>query len=61
MKNLYKSENSQIDLIQNRIASKDVQIYLAEGELGQNARIKGSSLIKDGNISIIENLHFYYL
>ena len=54
-KNLYKSENSQIDLIQNRIASKDVQIYLAEGELGQNARIKGSSLIKDGNISIIEN------
>ena len=54
-KNLYISENSYIDLAQNRIASKDIQIYLAEGELGQNARLKGSSLIKEKNISIIEN------
>ena len=53
--NLYISENSQIDLTQDRIASKDVQIYLAEGELGQNARLKGKSLISEKNISIINN------
>ena len=54
-KNLYISENSQIDLSQNRLASKDVQIYFADGELGQNAKLKGSSLISEKNFSIIKN------
>ena len=53
--NLYISENSQVDLLLNKIASKDIQIYLAEGELGQNARLKGRSLILEDNFSIIEN------
>ena len=53
--NLYISENSQVDLSQNRIASKDVQIYLAEGELGTNARLKGKSLTSEKNFSIIKN------
>ena len=54
-KNLYISENSLIDLSQNKLASKDVQIYLADGELGQNARLKGNSLISENNFPIIEN------
>ena len=44
-----------MDLSQNRIASKDVQIYLAEGELGTNARLKGKSLTSEKNFSIIKN------
>ena len=53
--NLYVSENSQVDLNQNRIASKDVQIYLVEGELGTNARLKGKSLTSEKGLSIIKN------
>ena len=56
--NLYISKNSQVDLIQNRIASKDIQIYLTEGELGQNARIKGKSFTSEKNFSIIKNAIF---
>ena len=32
-----------INLSDESIASKDVKIYFADGELGQNARLKGSS------------------
>ncbi len=53
--NIYKSNNAIIDLNNERIAAKDIQIYFAEGELGENARLKGSSLISENNISIIKN------
>ena len=36
-----------------KIAAKDIQIYFAEGELGKNARLKGSSFTSENNISTI--------
>ena len=53
--NIYKTTNSIIDLGNERLAAKDIQVYFAEGELGKNARLKGSSLISEKNISIIKN------
>ncbi len=53
--NVYKSENAMLDLNNERIAAKDIQIYFASGELGKNARLKGTSLISENNISIISN------
>ena len=53
--NIYKSNNAIIDLKSQNLAAKDIQIYFAEGELGKNARLKGSSLISEKNISIIQN------
>ena len=53
--NLYKSNNAMLDLNNQKIAAKDIEVYFAEGELGKNARLKGSSLISDNNISIINN------
>ena len=58
--NIYKSNNAIIDLGNVRLAAKDIQIYFAEGELGENARLKGSSLLSENNISIIKN-EFYLL
>ena len=57
-KNEYKSENSIINLKNKKIAAKDIQIYFGKGELGDNARIKGSSLIKENKTSIISNAIF---
>ncbi len=53
--NIYKSNNAIIDLTNERLAAKDIQIYFAQGELGENARLKGSSLKSENNISIIKN------
>ena len=53
--NIYKSNNAIIDLNNERIAAKDIQIYFTEGELGKNARLKGSSFISENNISTIKN------
>ena len=53
--NIYNSNNAIIDLGNERLAAKDIQIYFAEGELGENARLKGSSLVSENNISIIKN------
>ena len=53
--NIYKSNNAMIDLSNKKIAAKDIQIYFAEGELGKDARLKGSSLISENNISTIKN------
>ena len=53
--NIYKSNNAIIDLANERLAAKDIQIYFAQGELGENARLKGSSLISKNNISTIKN------
>ena len=53
--NIYKSNNAFIDLKNNRIAAKDIQIYFAEGELGKNARLKGNSMHSENDITIIKN------
>ena len=53
--NIYKSNNAMLDLNNKKIAAKDIQIYFAEGELGKNARLKGSYLVLEDNTSIIKN------
>ena len=54
--NKYVSENSMIDLKNQKIASKDAELYFNEnGQLGKNARLKGSSLINEKNKTIISN------
>tara|TARA_A100001011_G_scaffold399839_1_gene510484 strand:- start:482 stop:2857 length:2376 start_codon:yes stop_codon:yes gene_type:complete len=53
--NIYKSNDAIIDLNGERLATKDIQIYFAQGELGENARLKGSSLISENNVSTIKN------
>ena len=53
--NVYKTNNGIIDLENERLAAKDIQIYFAKGELGENSRLKGSSLISENDISIIKN------
>ena len=52
---VYMSNNAIIDLGNEKLAAKDIQIYFAEGELGKNARLKGSSLTSENNLSIIKN------
>ena len=54
--NIYNSSNSIIDLNNEKISSKDIELYLNEkGELGQNARLIGSSLKSEKNLSIIND------
>ena len=53
--NKYITENAFIDLSNNRIAAKDIQIYFKEGELGTNARLKGNSMYSENDITIIKN------
>ena len=53
--NVYNSNNAIVDLGNERLAAKDIQIYFAKGELGENARLKGNSLLSENNISIIKN------
>ena len=49
-------KNSMIDLNKKKIASKDIELYFNEnGQLGKNARLKGSSLISENNKTIINN------
>ena len=55
LSNEYKSNNSFIDLNNNQIAAKDIQIYFAEGEMGQDARLKGSSMISKDEVTTISN------
>ncbi len=53
--NEYKSNNAFIDLNNNEIAAKDIQIYFAEGEMGKDARLKGSSMISKDDVTTISN------
>ena len=54
--NRYVSKNSMVDLNNNKIASKDIELYFDEnGQLGKNARLKGSSLISENDKTIINN------
>ena len=57
-KNKYNSNLVIINLSDESIASKDVEIYFADGELGQNARLKGSSFKSENDISEITNAIF---
>ena len=52
--NEYITNNALIDLTTNKIAAKDVQIYFAKNsDFGENARLKGNSMISDNNKTII--------
>ena len=53
--NEYKSNNSFIDLNNNKIAAKDIQIYFAEDQMGKDARLKGNSMISVNDITTISN------
>ncbi len=53
-KNIYKTNEAIIDLNLDKIAAKDIQIYFAKGELGENARLKGNSITSSKNESIIQ-------
>ena len=54
--NKYVSEKSIINLNDQKIASKDIELLFNEnGQLGKNARLKGSSLISENNKTIIKN------
>ena len=54
--NKYISKKSMIDLNEQNIGSKDIELYFNEnGQLGKNARLKGSSLISENNKTIISN------
>ena len=54
--NRYISKNSLIDLNDQKIAAKDTELYFNDdGELGKNARLKGSSLISENNKTVINN------
>ena len=57
-KNKYSSNSSIIDLNDEKILSKDVEMYFADGELGQNARLKGLSFKSEENISEITSAIF---
>ena len=54
--NRYITKNSIIDLNDQKIASKDIELYFNQnGQMGKNARLKGSSLISENNKTIISN------
>ena len=53
--NEYSTSNALIDLNNNKIAAKDVQIYFSEnGDFGKNARLKGNSMMSDDNFTTIK-------
>jgi len=54
--NKYVSKKSMVNLDLQKVGSKDIELYFNEnGELGKNARLKGSSLISENNKTIISN------
>ena len=57
--NKYVTKKSMINLNDQKIASQDIELYFNEkGQLGKNARLKGSSLISKDNQTIINNAIF---
>ena len=54
--NRYVTKESIIDLNNPKIASKDIVLYFNDkGQLGENARLKGSSLLSENKKTIINN------
>ena len=54
--NRYVTKESIIDLNNPKIASKDIELYFNDkGQLGENARLKGSSLLSENKKTIINN------
>ncbi|AFS47065.1 Organic solvent tolerance protein [alpha proteobacterium HIMB5] len=51
--NKYNTGNAIIDLSNQKIASKDIEILYSKGELGENAKLKGKSLLMENNITNI--------
>ena len=54
-KNLYKTNNTIIDLTNNRIAAKDIELIIRSSQDVSTGRLKGSSMISENNISKIQN------
>ena len=53
--NKYFSNETMISLTKNEILAKDIQVYFSKsGGLGENARLKGSSMISNNNSTIIK-------
>ena len=54
--NIYNTNEAIINIQDKKIVAKDIEVYLnSEGGLGGNARIKGSSMISENNITEINN------
>ena len=45
--NIYKVKNTRIDLNQEKILSKDPEIYLSDNSSQKNSRLKGRSMVMD--------------
>ena len=57
--NKYVTKKSMINLNDQKIASQDIELYFnKKGQLGKNARLKGSSLMSEDNQTIINNAIF---
>ena len=55
-RNNYISKNSIIDLQNEKILSKDIELFFNDkSEFGSNARLKGTSLISEENETIVSN------
>ena len=53
--NKYFSNEAAIDLNNNEIAAKDIQVYFSKsGDLGNHARLKGNSMISNKDSTIIK-------
>ena len=53
--NRYISKDAFINLKNNEIAAKDIEVYFSNsGGFGENSRLKGNSMITENNISIIK-------
>jgi LPS-assembly protein len=53
--NKYFSNETMISLTKNEILAKDIQVYFSKsGGLGENARLKGNSMISNNNSTIIK-------
>ena len=53
--NKYFSNDAAIDLSKNEIATKDIEVYFAKnGDLGENARLKGNSMLSNENSTFIK-------
>ena len=53
--NKYYSKETVVNLKRNEILAKDVQVYFSKnGDFGENARLKGNSMISNNNSTIIQ-------
>ena len=53
-RNKFTSKNLVFDFNQNNLASKDIQIFFADEDTNQNARLKGNVLISENDVSKVK-------